>query len=59
MASDAQNALKNWEVENSVMEIDTADAIYKFDRDENQRQLNAKRWASECVFSSGDGLLPS
>jgi hypothetical protein len=47
MASDSKIAQKRWEVENNMMEVDASDAVYKFDHAENQRQLNAKKWATE------------
>lgn len=48
--ADTAIAQKRWEVENNVMEIDAAqDAVYRFDNAENQRQLQAKRWATEWV----------
>ncbi|KAI9025592.1 JAB1/Mov34/MPN/PAD-1 ubiquitin protease-domain-containing protein [Hyaloraphidium curvatum] len=46
--ADSKTALKNWQHENNVMEIDAAtDAIYRFDNAEQQRQLSAKKWSTD------------
>ncbi|KAK3581841.1 hypothetical protein CHS0354_025295 [Potamilus streckersoni] len=44
---DAKNALKTWEMSNSVETISTADEIYRYDKKQQQDILTAKPWEKD------------
>ncbi|KAL3867742.1 hypothetical protein ACJMK2_040600 [Sinanodonta woodiana] len=44
---DAKNALKTWEMNNSIDTISTADEIYRYDKKQQQDILTAKPWEKD------------
>ena len=44
---DSKNALKTWEMSNSLETISAVDEIYKYDKKQQQDILTAKPWEKE------------
>ena len=44
---DSKNAMKTWEMANSMETISSADEIYKYDKKQQQDILTAKPWDKE------------
>lgn len=49
-AVDADNALKSWELENSVETIPACDEIFRYDAQQQQQILAAKPWEKDPHF---------
>lgn len=50
IAMDSKNALKTWEMSNSIENVNSIDEIYRYDKRQQQDILTAKPWDKEYLF---------
>jgi hypothetical protein len=50
IAMDSKNAMKTWEMSNSIENFNSIDEIYRYDKRQQQDILTAKPWDKEYLF---------